>query len=261
MAWSWSWLTHSYQEQIVAPGKQAVLLLLVGLVLGFAFIRTSTRLIRAQVRWWPGNVSAGGVHLHHELFGVLIMLVAGTVGFAVRTDGPARDLLAFAFGVGAGLVLDEFALLLHLEDVYWTRQGRTSIDAVLVAVAGTGMLLVGTVPFGLSGISDAEASARWLAVAGVVVNLSLSVVTALKGKPWLALLSVAVSLAGLLGAIRLAAPDSPWARRFYRDRPDRRRRATVRARQWTRRKNRLVDLLGGPLLPTPPPDRHPDAPD
>jgi hypothetical protein len=249
---SWSWLGASYHDQIVAPGKQPVFLLLVGLLAGFGFIRTSTRLIRAQVRWWPGNVSAGGVHLHHEFFGVLIMLGAGTLGFAVRTETAWRDLLALCFGIGAGLVLDEFALLLHLQDVYWSKEGRTSIDAVIMAVLATGLLLVGGAPFGAGGISDAEASARWTAVGLVCLNMCFTVVTALKGKLWLALLSVPVGALGIVGAVRLGYPLSPWGRRRYADRPGKLERATRRSVAWNRRKNWLITLIGGaPSRPDP----------
>jgi hypothetical protein len=243
----WSWLVGSYHEQIVASGKQPVLLLQLGLIAGFGFIRTSTRMIRAQVRWWPGNVSAGGVHLHHELFGVVLMLVTGAVSFGVNTIHPWRDVLGVLFGIGAGLVLDEFALLLRLKDVYWSKEGRTSIDAVIVAVVLIGMLLVSAAPFGLDDVSDAEASSRWLVIGIVGLNLCLTLVTALKGKPWLALLSTFVTFAGIVGAIRLAAPTSPWARRRYSPREI--ERATRRAAPWVRRKQRLVTLIGGSPSP------------
>jgi hypothetical protein len=243
----WSWLLGSYHDQIVASGKQPVLLLMIGLVGGFGFIRTSTRMIRAQVRWWPGNVSAGGVHLHHEFVGVLLMLVSGSPAFAVTTVHPWRDVFASLFGIGAGLVLDEFALLLRLQDVYWSREGRTSIDAVIVAVVLTGMLLVRAAPFGVGDVSTAEVSTRWIVIAIVGVNLCLTLVTALKGKAWLALLSTFVTVAGLVGAVRLATSDSPWARRWY-GRP-KRDYARRRGAPWVRRKQRLITLIGG--SPTP----------
>jgi len=242
MAWSVSVICDWYNEQIVAAGKQPLLLLLGGLVGGFAGIRTSTRLIRAQVKWWPGNLTAVGVHLHHEFFGVLIMLVTGTLGFAFPATSRWHDLLALGFGVGAGLVLDEYALLLHLRDVYWSREGRASIDAVIAATIVTVMLVVSTVPFGLDDVERSEASTRWAAVAVVCLNLLLTVVTAAKGKPWLALLSVALPLVGLLGAVRLAAPSSPWARRYHGTKLT---RAHRRAAGWSRRKNRLITILGG----------------
>ncbi|GGM08825.1 hypothetical protein ACFFX1_01680 [Dactylosporangium sucinum] len=231
-----------YNEQIVAAGKQPLLLLLAGLVGGFAAIRTSTRMIRAQVRWWPGNLTAGGVHLHHEFFGVLIMLVTGTLSFTA-VPSPWRDVLALCFGIGAGLVLDEYALLLHLRDVYWSREGRTSIDAVIAVTVVTIMLVVSTVPFGLNDVERREATTRWAVVGVVCLNLTLTVVTALKGKPWLALLSVATPFAGVIGAFRLASPTSPWARWRYGSRQM--ARAAERAAAWSRRKDRLITMLGG----------------
>ncbi|OHV34775.1 hypothetical protein [Pseudofrankia saprophytica] len=239
----WSWLTGSYHEQFIRTGRQPLLLLLVGLVGGFLFIRTSARLIRANVRWWPGNISAGGVHVHHEFFGVLMMLAAGTIGFAPSAVHPWRDILALVFGIGAGLVLDEFALLLHLKDVYWTKEGRSSVDAVIVATALTGLLLVRAAPFGLDDISDDERSARWTLVALVLFNLSLTVLTAIKGKPWVAMFSVFVTVVGIWGVLRLAAPGSPWARRHYDQ--GKMARAGERAARWGRRRERAFSLIAG----------------
>lgn len=247
----WHWLVGSYHEQIVKSGKQPLLLLLIGLIGGFLFIRTSTRMIRAQVKWWPGNVSAGGIHLHHEVFGVLLMLVSGAAAFAINTVHPWRDILAVVFGIGAGLVLDEFALLLRLKDVYWTKEGRTSIDAVIVTVLVIGMLLVRAVPFGADDPRPGEFSARWVAVAIVVVNLGFTLVTALKGKPWLALLSTCITIFGVIGALRLATPDSPWARRRYD--VEKCAEAGRRAAPWMRRKARFVSLIGGSPSPVPQP--------
>jgi hypothetical protein len=147
-----------YRNTAALLANRPVALVLVGLVVSFVVIRTSTRLIRARVRWWPGNVTVGRVHVHHELVGVLVMVLTATLAFAVAATSPWHRVLALAFGAGAGLVLDEFALLLHLEDVYWTCEGRSSIDAVLVAVTLGVMLVVGTVPFGLADtdVSDAR---------------------------------------------------------------------------------------------------------
>ena len=239
----WHWLVGSYHDQVVASGKQPLLLMLLGLVGGFLFIRTSTRLIRAQVSWWPGNVSAGGIHLHHELFGMILMLVAGSLSFTVVTVHPWRDLLGLLFGVGAGLVLDEFALLLRLKDVYWTAEGRTSIDAVITAVVLSLMLLVRAAPFGIGQLDPHEASARWLVSGIVVLNLCLTLVTALKGKFWLALLSTFLPVFGFIGATRLGLPNSPWARRRYS--PDELALAARRGAPWTRFKQQILSLIGG----------------
>ncbi|WP_241832375.1 hypothetical protein [Pseudofrankia sp. EUN1h] len=181
--------------------------------------------------------------MHHEFFGVLMMLAAGTIGFAPSAVHPWRDILALVFGIGAGLVLDEFALLLHLKDVYWTKEGRSSVDAVIVATALTGLLLVRAAPFGLDDISDDERSARWTLVALVLFNLSLTVLTAIKGKPWVAMFSVFVTVVGIWGVLRLAAPGSPWARRHYDQ--GKMARAGERAARWGRRRERAFSLIAG----------------
>jgi len=119
------WLLDAYQHHIVRSGRELIFMVLIGVVGSFLFIRLSTRMIRAQVKWWPGNVTPGGMHIHHVVFGLVFLLIGGIGNFALRGEGrPYRELLALLFGIGVGLVLDEFALILHLEDVYWAEEGR-----------------------------------------------------------------------------------------------------------------------------------------
>src|SRR5579884_2939683 len=123
----WHSLVADYRLRIVVPGREPLFLLLLGLVGSFVFIRFSVRMIRRGVRWWPGNITPGGLHIHHVVFGQVLMLVGGIGSFALRGDAALpREVLAVLFGVGCGLVLDEFALVLHLEDVYWSEEGRKS---------------------------------------------------------------------------------------------------------------------------------------
>ena len=132
-------------------------MLFLAFVVTFAFIRLSTRMIRAQVKWWPGNVTPGGVHVHHVVFGIIFMLVAGAGGFStIGGYTPWAEIFGGLFGSGAALVLDEFALVLHLKDVYWSEQGRTSVDAVFLAVAVFALLLLGVAPFGVNDGTDEE---------------------------------------------------------------------------------------------------------
>ena len=123
-------------------------MVLSGFILSFAFIRMSTRLMRSdRVSWWPGSVvSDGGVHLHHLVFGIVTMMIAGTLGFAALGHSPYAEICAFFFGVGGGLTIDEFALWVYLDDVYWAEQGRSSIDATVIAAAGMMLLLLGFSP-------------------------------------------------------------------------------------------------------------------
>ena len=157
-------LADFWNDQIVAEEKQGLFFVLVGFLLSFGFIRMSTRLMRSpRVPWWPGSVvSESGVHLHHLVFGIVTMMISGAVGFTVLGDGPWAEICAFAFGVGAGLTIDEFALWVYLEDVYWSEQGRVSIDATVIAAGFMGLILLGLHPVRLRDrIASISFSAAW----------------------------------------------------------------------------------------------------
>jgi hypothetical protein len=223
-----------FVEHFVMTGRLPLFSFFAGMVLGFAFIRFSVRMIRANVRWWPGNITPGGMHIHHVVFGVVLMLVGGVAGLAVPDDAIAgRVVTASVFGVGAALVLDEFALILHLRDVYWSEEGRLSVDAVFVAVAFTGLLLVGVHPMLLE-ILDVSRDASGEVLLGgaltAVLNLLLAVITLIKGKIWSGLLGLFVPILLIIGAVRLARPHSPWARWRYRTNTGRGRRKLATAR-------------------------------
>src|SRR5689334_12025671 len=147
-----------WNDQILAEEKQGLFLVLVGFLLSFSFIRMSTRLMRSpKVPWWPGSVvSEGGVHVHHLVFGIATMMLAGTLGFAALGHNPWAELCAFAFGIGAGLTIDEFALWVYLDDVYWAEEGRSSIDATVIAAAVMALLLLGFTPFTFDTSSPAQ---------------------------------------------------------------------------------------------------------
>jgi hypothetical protein len=185
----------------------------------------------------------GGVHLHHQVFGVIVMMVCGSLEFAYRPPAPWVELAAAGFGAGVSLTLDEFALWLHLDDVYWTPQGRTSIDAVFCATAITGLLLLGATPLDLT---DPQQDGWGLVVTVVLINLVLIAVTALKGKPILAVVAVAVPTLAIFTAIRLAKPGSLWAHRRYRPGTKKLERAESRfGPRYVARWNRVRDLIGG----------------
>ena len=245
-----SGLGELYWTYIVAPGKQALFLLLVAFIVTFLFIRFSVRMIRAGVSWWPGNISAGEVHVHHVVFGTVLMLVSGVLAFApAGWSSPWWELLGALFGVGAALVLDEFALILHLKDVYWSEQGRMSIDAVTLAAAATALLMLGALPFGLEGVSNEEELGRGGYIGTVVLNGSLVAITLLKGRVWLGVLGMLFPLFALIGAIRLGKPESVWARWRYPAGSRRLARARARARRhearWEQLKHRIFNAVAG----------------
>ena len=243
-------LVQNYRDHIVLPHKQPLFLLLVGFISSFVLIRASVRLIRAQVRWWPGNFTPGGLHIHHMVFGIGCLLVAGIGVFATSGGHPWIDWFGLLFGVGCGLVLDEFALILHLEDVYWSEQGRKSVDAVILGILVTALLLTGYVPLGVvPGQSSADWFGRWGPVALIAANALMSIVALVKGKVWTGLLGIMVPGLSWVGAVRLARPSSPWARWRYADRPRRRARALRREHLLHRRADRvrtwIFDLIAG----------------
>jgi hypothetical protein len=132
-------ITSEYDEHVVDAGRQPELLVLVAFLVTFVVVRIITHAIRRGARV-PGvrDRSVGGRHLHHLVFGIIALLVAGYC--AIAFDDPWRSLLAVVYGIGAALTLDEFALWLDLEDVYWTPEGRLSIDAVVVFASLAGII-------------------------------------------------------------------------------------------------------------------------
>jgi hypothetical protein len=217
---------HAYDKNIIAPGREAHFLVLVAFLASFGFIRTSAHMIRAQVSWWPGDVSTkGGTHIHHLVWGILLLMIFGYVGVAVAPDSPWREIAAVLFGIGMGLTLDEFALWLNLQDVYWTDKGRESIDAVVVAVTLLSITLIGLsfwidllqallVFLGVGGESlDARESTAVL-VPLQVIGACLTVICFLKGKRLAGIVGLFVPAVALISAVRLAKPGSRWARRY-----------------------------------------------
>jgi hypothetical protein len=231
---------HPFGERAEA-GTGTAFLVLAAFVLSFLAIRTSARLTRS-VSWWPGGVQTeGGVHLHHLVWGICLMMLAGFLAFAVALEAPWWHLVAIAFGVGAGFTMDEFALWVRLDDVYWSQEGRVSFDAMVVAVAFAALIVVGTTPFGL----DDPASITGTAVA-VAIVLTLSTVCFLKGRILLGVVGLFVPFAATFGAARLGRPTSPWARRRYAgarlERAQARFAPDARGARWQRR---VGDLLAG----------------
>jgi hypothetical protein len=214
---------------------------LVGWMLA-AFVVTflATRAITRAIRTGRGpfrNAKIGGMHVHHQVYGIFLLLGAGTAEFTYQPTTPWSEVLAALFGAGAALTLDEFALWLHLEDVYWQREGRSSVDAVLVALIVGSLLLVGVNPFG----DDARGTESVTAIE-VVANLVFALAAILKGRPVLGVVGVFVPFVALVAALRLARPASPWARSRY----DERRMARARHRFPPGRRtrwDRLVDVF------------------
>lgn len=236
-----SLLGDFWNDQIAEDGRQGIFLLLVAFLCSFLFIRTSARLGRSTT-WWPGSVvTDGGVHLHHLVWGICLMMASGTLAFTLRDATPWFEACAVAFGIGMGLTIDEFALWVYLSDVYWAKQGRASIDAALYAAALMGLLVLGIDPL------DLEEGA-WAVVFTVATTLAFSLICFAKERVTHGLLGLFIPLVSLYAACRLAKPNSLWARRFYGDRrPGKQARAEARYadRRTDRLKDRIRDAVGG----------------
>jgi hypothetical protein len=250
-----SWFQHT----IVASGRLRLFFFFVSFIVAFLFIRFSVRMIRAQVKWWPGNVTPGGMHFHHVVFGLVFMCIGGVGGLAVQDPRSAWAAIAAALlGIGMALVLDEFALVLHLKDVYWSEQGRLSVEVVFIAVAMCGLALLGFTPLGVTPASGQESKlGAWLGILLVLAfNLAFTIVCLLKGKVWSGVLGVYISLFALVGAIRVARPGSPWARSRYRPGSRKLVKAMAREERYGRPVARLMAWLQDVVAGRP--DHSPD---
>jgi hypothetical protein len=199
-----------YTEAIVDRGNQPLLFMLLAFGATFGITRFITHSIRSGRFPWLGNVEAGDTHIHHLVWGIILLLVAGILAIVVR---PPLEVTAIVFGIGAALTLDEFALWLHLDDVYWSEQGRQSVDAVIVFAIVTGFMLVGGYPIIIGGEGTI-----WGNIELVLFQVpwwTLCLICFLKGKLLWGVLGIYIGPVAVVGAIRLAKPDSWWARRRY----------------------------------------------
>lgn len=201
-------ISFDYQGQIVDKGNQPVLVMLIAFGVTFGITRFITHSIRSERFSWLGNVEAGDVHIHHLVWGIVLLLVSGLLAIAVQ---PPLEVTAIVFGIGAALTLDEFALWLHLDDVYWSEQGRQSIDAVIVFAIVGAFMTIGVYPVSTDG-GDAGAIGI---VLNTLIGFAFATACFLKGKLIWGVLGVFVPPIGIVGSLRLARPESWWARKRY----------------------------------------------
>ncbi len=107
------------------------LIVLMSFLITFGLVRAITHLQKAG--YLPNQT--GDVHVHHLVPGIFLLLITGYIGLSFWHHAKLRQMMAVLYGVGAALVMDEFALWLYLHDVYWSEQGRDSIDAVIITTA------------------------------------------------------------------------------------------------------------------------------
>lgn len=214
---------------ITGNGRLPLFLLFLAFVVTFVLTRAITRLIRAGKGPFRNNVR-GGVHIHHAVPGIILTISGAFISVAVHGTAPGAEISAVMIGIGASLVLDEFALILHLQDVYWSREGQLSVQVVCLTIAGLGMTVLGANP-----LNDNST----IAVGPVVLSLNLPInlfcllVCVAKGKFSTAAVGAFIPPVAWIGAIRMARPNSRWARRRYS--PEKLTRATARAKAFDAR--------------------------
>ncbi len=130
-----------YQE--VSTRENSMFNLLTSFATTFVMARSITYMLRERKSFGPfRSLRAGGRHIHHYVPGIVIAFASGA-GAILTRDEKLEPWLAVPFGVGMGLTLDESALLLELDDVYWSREGILSVQITLTAIAMLGALALG----------------------------------------------------------------------------------------------------------------------
>jgi len=234
----------------LSEGQVAVGVVLASFVGTVALTRTITRVIRARQNSGGvfKNIHINGVHVHHQVWGILLVLLTGLLSIAYQPHQMALYILAGFFGVGAALALDEFAMWVHMRDVYWQKEGRASISALAVAAAICTALLIGINPLEASPTDfqfGDKVSPPAIAVT-VIINFLLSIICIVKGKLSTGIVGIFVPFMAFIGAVRLAKPGSWWARKYYHPGSRRARRTARRfGDAYYARHNWLIDYIGG----------------
>lgn len=228
-----------------------------GMLVTFLVTRGITRFIRrrsasgAEASGPVKDIIIGGVHIHHQVFGIAIITLAGIVLVAASPTGVGLAIVATFLGIGAGLAFDEFALWLHLDDVYWRAEGRKSVDAVAIVLVLTAV--VTAITGQLQDVSSDRELAQlirpvfwWVTALLILLTFVPATVCLLKGKPITAGVGVAYLPVGCIGALRLAKPNSWWSRHVYSDGSGRARRSADRFdERHQERWNRVRDIFAG----------------
>lgn len=138
-------LRRAYGDQ-VGPGEQSMLVAWSSFTVTFAATRALTHWIRAGHGPAGGGMSVGGRHFHHYNIGIALLSTIGAVALRGEERHRTHPLTATGYGAANALIVDELMLLLDLKDVYWAKDGRTSVDAA-VGVIGLGGVFLAAVPF------------------------------------------------------------------------------------------------------------------
>jgi hypothetical protein len=243
-----------WHRDVMVAGKLPLMLCFLAFVVTFAITRTITRLIRDGRGPFHNQVTGGGLHVHHAVPGLVLLIVGAFTAVGGPDSLGWRCFAAVIVGIGVSLVLDEFALILHLQDVYWSGEGQLSVQAVSLTAACLGLALVGFSPFGVQHVDGTELSVRLSATGVLIADGSVAMICVVKGKYRCALFGLFLPPVGLIGAVRLARPSSIWGRHGYHGKrlDEATRRAAAFDRRWRPVQTDWDDFIGGrPSRPDP----------
>jgi hypothetical protein len=139
---AWARLRDEWRTRL-EPGEQATVLAWSTFTVTFAGLRALTHWIRAGHGPSGGGVSVGGKHFHHYNLGIALLATVAAVGLRGTERQRHHPGAAIAFGAANAMIVDELALLLDLEDVYWATEGRESVDAAIAIIAAGGTIVAG----------------------------------------------------------------------------------------------------------------------
>jgi hypothetical protein len=239
-----------FLDSLVDGGKLPMFLLFLSFLVTFVLTRTITRMIRAGRGPFKDNVS-GGVHIHHSVPGIILTIVGAFVSVGVDGHAPWSEVSAVMIGIGSSLVLDEFALILHLSDVYWSSEGQLSVQLVSLTVALLGLVLLGVNPIAeTTGFTGGHA----VVLGYLPIHIIVLLLCVEKGKYSTAAIGAFIPPVAWVGAARLARPRSRWARKRYSD--SKKQTAQARAERFDSRFGQwgldIEDLVAGkPTKPAP----------
>jgi hypothetical protein len=141
----WARLRRQWQLRL-GSGERSAVLAWGAFTVTFAALRTLTHWIHAGHGPKSGGISLGSRHFHHYNIGIALLATVGAVGLRGSEEQRRHPVAAIAFGAANAMIVDELALLVDLEDVYWKAEGRESVDVAVGLIAAGGTVLAG-LPF------------------------------------------------------------------------------------------------------------------
>src|SRR6202012_4532259 len=171
-----------WHRDIIAADKLPLMLCFLAFIITFTTTRTITRLIRDGRGPFHNEVTSGGTHIHHSVPGIILLVIGAFTSVGGPDSIAWHSFAAVLIGVGTSLVMDEFSMILHLQDVYWSGEGQLSVEAVSLTAACLGLALAGFSPFGITDIGNFELTLRLPASGILVIDGVFSFICVLKGK-------------------------------------------------------------------------------